>query len=208
MAKRASTKVPVFIFLGRTGSGKSKIAETARKKIGLPSISIGKLARAEMAKGSALGKELGKFVVAGKPFPTQTAIELIGSRLLARPGRFAKGVILDNFPLTPRHIPQLEIMLAKHGMAINTVFHVQVPPSISKMRRAAAPRDAAGASAAEREKTFAEQTARAILYFKKKKLLRTLDATKAVSKNVARVGAAAKAAKRVRARAKARHKVR
>jgi len=204
MAENALKKAPVFIFLGQTGSGKTTIAEAVRKKIGLPSISLGVIGRAEARAGTVLGRRLGACIKAGEPFQTEDAIQLIEARLAAQPKKYSKGVVIDNFPMTPRHIPLFETMLERNGFKVNTVFHVYAPPKVSRARRAAAPRVNIGAEAAAREKVFIEQTARVLLHYKRKKLVKVLDTTvapskrAAVLKNVARIRGAFKKVTRAR----------
>ncbi len=198
MAEATLHGAQVFIFLGRTGSGKSKIADAVKKKLGLPSVSLGKIVRAEIKKGSELGKKVEPFVKAGQAFPTNVAIKLIEDTLIGNARKFRKGFVLDNFPMTSRHIPRFEILLRKHGMNVNTVYHVHAPKSVSDARRAKEPRGKAGAKTAEREKTFKAETMRVLMHYRKK--VRTLPSTQSVAKNVATVRKAFKAVERKKTR--------
>ena len=194
MAEASLKGVQVYLFLGRTGAGKSKIAAATQKKLGIPSISLGQLARGEIAKDSALGLELKGFVKAGRPFPSNTAVKLLEQKMLASPAKYKKGVIFDNFPMSVRHVEIMEDMLKRHGMNLNTVFHINAPLKTVKGRRKERGQRE-GASLEAREKTFAKETARVLQYYKKKGKLRVIDASRPVRQSVGVVNRAAKGRK-------------
>jgi len=197
-----SKPISVFVLLGRTGSGKSTIARAIKEKLGLPSISFGEMARAEIKAETALGKILQPVLQKAEPIPFEIAFDMIEKTLASKPERFRNGFVLDNFPLSMVFVARLEAELKKRGMKVAAAYHIDAPKSLTRARRAREPRGKLGAEAEAREKAFREETVRVLLYYRGKRLLRQLDSTRAVRKNAARVGNALKREKRLKKRPK------
>lgn len=193
---------PVYLLLGRTGSGKSSLAAALRKKIGLPSISLGEIARAEMAKGTVLGKKAQGALGLGKPFSSDLAIKMVESALKSNPKKFENGVILDNFPMKLGHVKVFEALCKSLGLRIERAFHVHAPRSAADARRGQKPRGESGASPEAREHQFQIEGMKVVMHFKQRGLLTTLDATRAISLNTRKVKAVHKAWKRRQRRGK------
>lgn len=85
-----------IVFLGPQGSGKGTQAELLARRLKLPTISTGAVYRAEVARGSALGRKAKKFLDRGALVPKEITRDLM-TGLLRRP-KYRRGVILDGFP--------------------------------------------------------------------------------------------------------------
>jgi adenylate kinase len=175
--------VPVVILLGRTAAGKSTIADKVRRKTGFPSISIGEMARAEIAKGSELGKEVQSFVRESRQIPGDILIKMIKTKILSNPKKFSKGIVFAGVPVGIEAVPAVEKFFKDYGLQLRAVFHAFVPRKVSIARRKASPRGELGASPERREEAFQQEYLRVISHFGRRGLLKTFDATRSVAGN-------------------------
>lgn len=92
-----------FVFIGAPGSGKGTQAEKVVKENGFDHISTGNLFRAEVAKGSELGKRVDEILKAGQLVPDELTKELLLSN-----------INLDKAPLIfdgyPRNLQQAKVL--------------------------------------------------------------------------------------------------
>ena len=105
-----------IILLGPPGSGKGTQAQFIVSNYAVPQISTGDILRAEVAAGSARGKELESIMKSGKLVPDDLIMELVRNRVSQ--DDCANGYLFDGFPRT---LEQAEGMLAA-GIAINLVL--------------------------------------------------------------------------------------
>ncbi|MFH0955226.1 MAG: nucleoside monophosphate kinase [Candidatus Micrarchaeota archaeon] len=176
----------VFVLLGRTGSGKTRAGMEVHRKIGLPFISIGKLARTEAAKNSKLGVFFQQVFAEKKQVPDELVIEMIEQALHSQPGKFKRGFVLDNFPSTMKQVDLLDGLIKKYGLELNTVFHMYVPASLSLKRRTVKKRGK-WEDPLERERFFQGNIVEVLMHYKHKKLLKTLRGSDSIKKSAARV---------------------
>jgi adenylate kinase len=87
-----------ILLLGAPGSGKGTQAKELVKLWGIPQISTGDLLRANMARGSALGKVVKETIGRGQLVSDSLVEEMVATRL-TEPDT-ANGYILDGFPRT------------------------------------------------------------------------------------------------------------
>ncbi len=92
-----------LILLGAPGAGKGTQAEKLAARLGVPKLSTGDILRAEVGRGTELGKKVKNIMEAGYLVSDEIMIELIQSRL--EQADCKSGFILDGFPRT---IPQAE----------------------------------------------------------------------------------------------------
>src|SRR3989344_7171252 len=171
MNRDYSRGAQVFVLLGRTGSGKSTIGKEVYKKLGLQLISIGELARVEIANKTRRGKYFEALFNDGKQVPDEMVIEMIEQKLISSPNKFKRGFILDNFPNSMKQVNLFNEFIRKHHLQINTVFHTCVSREVSFKRRNAEKRGYWDSSE-KRERLFQANLVPVLLHFKKKKLLR------------------------------------
>lgn len=87
-----------IILIGPPGAGKGTYARYFSRKYCIPHISTGDIFRAEVAKGTELGKKIKDILDKGLLVPDDIVIEVV-KRRLSQPDT-EKGFILDGFPRT------------------------------------------------------------------------------------------------------------
>ena len=87
-----------LIFLGAPGSGKGTIAKLVGKQFKIPHISSGDIFRNEVAQKTKLGMEIKEDMEAGKLIPDKIVIDVLEKRLDKADCK--NGFILDGFPRT------------------------------------------------------------------------------------------------------------
>jgi adenylate kinase len=88
-----------LIVLGRQGAGKGTQCVRLADRLGIAHLSTGDLFRAEIASGSALGRDLQRYVLAGDLVPDEVVLDVVASKL-GGPSVRADGYLLDGFPRT------------------------------------------------------------------------------------------------------------
>ena len=94
-----------MVFLGPPGAGKGTIAKLAKDYFGIPHISTGDLFRENIKNETELGLQVKSILASGGLVPDSVTIEMVLNRL-AEPD-CKKGFILDGFPRT---IPQADAL--------------------------------------------------------------------------------------------------
>lgn len=113
-----------LILLGPPGAGKGTQAKRIVDTFHLVQLSTGDMLRAEVAAGSAIGREAQEIMKAGSLVPDKMIDDLIDTRLDREDAR--KGFIFDGFPRTLPQAAALDEMLAKKGMDLDAVLCIKV----------------------------------------------------------------------------------
>jgi adenylate kinase len=108
-----------ILLLGAPGSGKGTQAEQLIKLWGIPHISTGDLLRANVAKGTPLGKEAKELMGRGELVPDSMVNEMVAVRL--KEPDAANGYILDGFPRTLGQAGWLDGRLASEAKALPVI---------------------------------------------------------------------------------------
>ena len=74
----------VIVLLGKPGSGKGTQAEPLANALGIPFVSVGKMLRAEIKKGTVMGKKAAADVAAGRLVPNSISMFLLRRRLMMK----------------------------------------------------------------------------------------------------------------------------
>jgi adenylate kinase len=115
-----STTVPgPILLLGAPGVGKGTQAKELVKLWGIPQISTGDLLRANVAKGTPLGKEAKGIMGRGELVPDSLVDEMVAVRL--KEPDTAKGYILDGFPRTLGQAGWLDGRLASEAKSLPVI---------------------------------------------------------------------------------------
>jgi adenylate kinase len=115
----------IGIIFGPPGSGKGTQAARIEAEYGLKHLSTGEILRAEAAKGTPTGKEVGRIMAAGDLVPDELIVDIVRSRLPE--AEAGAGVLLDGFPRTVRQAQALDAMLAEEGHRVDLVISLEVP---------------------------------------------------------------------------------
>jgi len=108
-----------ILLLGAPGVGKGTQAKELVKLWGIPQISTGDLLRANVAKGTPLGKVAKELMGRGELVPDSLVDEMVAARL--KEPDTAKGYILDGFPRTLGQANWLDGRLAAEGNALPVI---------------------------------------------------------------------------------------
>jgi adenylate kinase len=114
----------VYVMLGGPGSGKGTQAALLAGRLGYPHIASGDLFRDHMKRGTALGKQVKKYIDAGGLVPDDVTVEMVADRLSKKDAR--DGAILDGFPRTRPQAEALDRMLERKGGQVSQALYIDV----------------------------------------------------------------------------------
>jgi adenylate kinase len=115
-----------IVIFGAPGSGKGTQSELLIERYGLYHISTGEVLRAEIAKGSELGKTADSYISKGCLIPDELMIDVLANVLDSNKELTSKGVIFDGFPRTIPQAIALKDMLAQRGTKVHAVVGLEV----------------------------------------------------------------------------------
>lgn len=121
-----------IVLLGVQGSGKGTQAERISASFGIPTISTGKLFRAEIERNTGLGREIQSYINRGDLVPTEMINQVMSERLSEEDA--AKGVIVDGFPRTIDQAEALDKILSGMGRQVTHVLHIKISDEEAQRR--------------------------------------------------------------------------
>ena len=113
-----------LIIFGPPGSGKGTQSGRIVQKYGVRHISTGDILREEMAKGTALGAEIARFIDHGMLVPDDIVIRELKQEIEKH--NLKEGIIFDGFPRTLLQAMMLDEMLEEERYPIDLVISVEV----------------------------------------------------------------------------------
>jgi adenylate kinase len=113
-----------FLIFGPPGSGKGTQSVKLAEKFNLVHLSTGDMLRAEINAGTELGKKMSSIMAKGELVPDEVVIEMIAVKIDAAKG--TAGFLFDGFPRTVSQTIELEKMLGKRGMKIDSMLVLDV----------------------------------------------------------------------------------
>jgi adenylate kinase len=113
-----------LLLYGAPGSGKGTQANMLRSRFGIPHIATGDMLRAEIQRGTPLGRKAQPILAAGGYVPDGIMIAMIRDRL--REPDCANGFVLDGFPRTIPQAEALDISMLELGRRFDRVLYLRV----------------------------------------------------------------------------------
>ncbi len=114
-----------IVLFGYPGSGRGSQGRALAKAYGLEYIATGPMLEQEIAKNTAIGKQISQLYESGKLVPDEIVVKLIEKKLEQSKG--IKGFIFKGFPRTLVQSYILDGLLKKHGSSISKVIELEVP---------------------------------------------------------------------------------
>jgi adenylate kinase len=118
----------IGLIFGPPGSGKGTQAARVEADFKLSHLSTGDILRAEVARGTEIGKEAERIMRAGDLVPDDLIIRIVQGIL--RDPNVSSEVLLDGFPRTLEQARVLDEMLAREGHKVDFVIAFKVPEDI------------------------------------------------------------------------------
>jgi adenylate kinase len=114
-----------LILLGPPGAGKGTQAERLQEDFDLPYIPTGDMLRAEVKKGTELGKKAAEYMDRGDLVPDEIIIGMI--LRCVNGGECEDGFLLDGFPRNPEQARALDEALEGLGRRLTAVLLIEAP---------------------------------------------------------------------------------
>lgn len=115
------------VFIGPPGAGKGTIAEYFSKKYCIPHLSTGDIFRAEINRGTELGRLVKEYIDRGELVPDEIVIDVV-KNVLSRMD-LSRGFILDGYPRTLKQAVELD-----NFIKIDVAIYVYVPVEVAVER--------------------------------------------------------------------------
>lgn len=115
-----------IVIFGAPGSGKGTQSDLIIEKYGLGHVSTGEVLRAEIKKGTELGKIAQGFIDNGQLIPDELMIDILAG-VYDGFGKEHKGIIFDGFPRTIPQAEALKKMLDERGHKVAAMIELDVP---------------------------------------------------------------------------------
>lgn len=114
-----------LLLFGAPGSGKGTQAEFLTQRYGIPQVSTGVMFRAEVARGTDLGRRAKEIMDAGQLVPDDVTIAIVRARL--QEPDCQPGFILDGFPRTIPQAEALDGVMSDLGRTFDRALYLVAP---------------------------------------------------------------------------------
>jgi adenylate kinase len=182
-----------MILMGPPGAGKGTQARYVADHFGVPAISTGDIFRANVSRGTALGKKAQEYMDAGEYVPDEITNLMVRARI-DEPDA-APGFLLDGYPRTLAQVEELDGMVKHTGHALDAVVVLVVDPDelVARLLQRAGVEGRADDSedvVRRRQEVYAEQTEPLIGVYRERGIVQDIDGTGEVSEVTDRIFAA------------------
>jgi len=116
------------VFFGPPGSGKGTQASRLASTLGIPQISTGDILRANVARGTELGKVAKPIMESGALVPDDLVTRMLKERI-EEPDA-ATGALFDGYPRTVPQAEALDRLLEEEGRRLTAVLFIDVPDPV------------------------------------------------------------------------------
>ncbi len=181
-----------MILLGPPGAGKGTQATLVAEKFGIPHISTGAIFRANLAEGTPLGVEVGKYMDRGEYVPDSVTNAMVRDRL-GQPDT-EPGFLLDGYPRTLEQVDELDVILADLGKHLDAV--VEITADVAEVTQRLLARAAKEGRADDTEEVitrrmevYAQQTEPIVAVYAERGLVRKVDGMGTIDEVHARIAA-------------------
>jgi adenylate kinase len=116
------------VLLGPPGSGKGTQSSRMQKFFSVCHLATGDLLRAEVTRGTPLGREIKQIIDAGRLVDDELVLKMV-SENLDQP-KCANGFLLDGFPRTVGQANKLEVLLEKRKQPLDAVVEFGIDDSL------------------------------------------------------------------------------
>ena len=114
-----------IVLFGAPGCGKGTQAQRLKEHYGIEHVSTGEVIRAEIRRGTQLGRSMEGYISRGQLAPDEIVIGMIASYIADH--KEAKGCIFDGFPRTTAQAEAFDEILAQHGLKVDIMVDIHVP---------------------------------------------------------------------------------
>ena len=113
-----------MILMGPPGAGKGTQAKVVAEHFGIPAISTGDIFRANVSRGTPLGKKAEEYMDAGEYVPDEVTNLMVRARIDEPDAE--PGFLLDGYPRTLAQVEELDGMVAFTGHRLDAVVVLTV----------------------------------------------------------------------------------
>ena len=165
-----------IVFLGPPGAGKGTQAQRLKDYLHICHLSTGEMLRGADEAGSKLGREAAGHMNAGKLVPDEVVVGIVSDRISEKD--CSLGCLFDGFPRTVPQAEALDRMLNDRGMPLELVLALEVsePQLIDRLLARGRPDDDRE-TIHERFRQYHQWAEPLLEYYRRKGILRQIDAS-------------------------------
>jgi adenylate kinase len=115
-----------IILMGPPGAGKGTQASVVADHFGIPAVSTGDIFRANVSKGTDLGRKAKEYMDAGEYVPDEVTNLMVRNRIDEPDAE--PGFLLDGYPRTLAQVEELDGMIKHTGHELDAVVVLTVDP--------------------------------------------------------------------------------
>lgn len=122
-----------LVLLGPPGAGKGSLAGMVKDKLNLLHISTGDIFRDEIKNKTELGLKAESYIKNGQLVPDEVVIALVERKLTSSECK-QQGYILDGFPRTRKQAEDLDAILLKSNMPLDSIVYLDARVDLIVLR--------------------------------------------------------------------------